>query len=137
MNHDFERLFADLRPAEPPNGLTQRIIALIRQEAERRDARLRTVFYSATSLVSFAAMAVAGREAIAAFAQSGFADYASLVFSDAAGVLAAGRSFLFAALESFPVLPVAAALACFALLFESARRLSHNLKHDFNFNHSF
>ncbi len=133
MDNDIRKLASLFQEAEPPVGLAARIVARVRSEAEKANAARRTVFYSLTAILSFAAMVLAGHEAFSSVSQTGFAEYVGLLFYDVADVLNAGWSFAYAALESLPVLPIAATLISFALLFESVRRLAHNLNNHLMF----
>lgn len=127
MLKDFEKLFARLDSLEMPAGLFEKIMNRIHKERRQR-ARCRFFIFSASLVMSLAAMVSAFATAKTAFAESGFLRFFSLLFSDFGVVASDWRNFGAVILET---LPVASTVYIFAVLFwflGSTRSLIKNIK---------
>ena len=110
----------DIFHIAPPTGLDRRILARVAAyEARRRMWRIGSSL--AASVVSVAALVLAGREAAVEITASGFGQYLSLAFTDGGAMLADWRDFAWTLAESAPVWGFAFCLGAAALVVGALR----------------
>jgi len=115
MNTNYENLF-------------QKIMSRIGEERRRLAVKRRIFVFSFGLAVSAAAFFPTLNIVKNELAESGFLNFVSLIFSDLGAVLANWQNFLFAILESFPVMSVAAFLATIFVFLQSLKFLNRNAK---------
>lgn len=127
MNENYEKLFSQLEKLNPPIGLSEKIMASIR---EKRTSALkyRLGILSFSLLASIAVFVPALQIFRAGLAESGFMDFLSLLSSDTRLVLNYWQSFSFSLLEALPALSLTIVLAAVLTFFESLKSLIKNAK---------
>lgn len=104
MFEDYEKLFSQIKPAEAPAGLFDKILNRIEREKKLVAIKRRIFILSFGILASFAAFIPAFASFKTGIAQSGFVEISSLAFSDMNVVLSHLGQFVLAVVESLPVL---------------------------------
>ncbi|MEK7519899.1 MAG: hypothetical protein AAB581_01485 [Patescibacteria group bacterium] len=126
MDHN-RKTSADFTPGEPPSGLAGIVVERIRREEEHR-ARRRVAMFSLGTALAGAGFLFAFRATTTELAQSGAGEYLSLFVSDAGVMVVSWQSFLFALLESIPVVSVIMLLAAAFVFIACAQWLARNMK---------
>jgi len=119
MRRDFEKLFSHLEPPEPPEGLFDKIMRRIQKEQQLLTFKRRLAIFSVFLIASIAAFIQTLRLVKTELAESNFIEFFSLLFSDSSSVLAHWQSFVFALLESLPIISIIALLAAIFTLLQS------------------
>lgn len=103
MRKDYEKLFAELEPKEPPAGLFDRIILAINEEQElRHTKRLLFGFFSLLP-VSLVATPLSGAMLVKQTESAGISHFISAAVSDLETFFALWQDFVLAVLESLPI----------------------------------
>ncbi len=121
MRKDYEKLFANISPIEPPDGLFEKIMSRIARERGFLTLKRRLVIFAFGIAGSAAAFIPIFKMAQAGFVESGFIQFFSLLFSDAETVIVYWRNFGLALLETLPVTSVALLLAAVLVFLESLK----------------
>jgi len=124
-NDKFSQLIESI---EPKKDLLARIMGRIHSEKRLRSIKQRLVIFGFLLLGSIVALVPVFRQAQAEFAQSGFLEYLSLIFSDAGVIASNWQSYLFALLESLPIISLAWLLLVVIAFLESLRYFIRNTK---------
>lgn len=103
MRKDYEKLFTNLEPKEPPQGLFDRIILAIKQEQELRHTKKLLFGFLSLLLISLVAMPVSGLIFISQAEGSGIFYFISTAINDLGSFFALWQEFGLAILESLPV----------------------------------
>jgi hypothetical protein len=111
-----------------PEGLFEKVILRIQKEKKFLIIKRRLALFSLILVFSLIGLIPSFYFLRSGFTQSGFGQFVSLIFSDSSVVFTHLSSFIFALLESFPVLALAAFLAVILTLLQSLRFLSQDLK---------
>ena len=120
MRQDYERLFQQLHPVEPPSRLLAHIQEQVAVE-ERRMARRRVFLLGGTALVSLVALVPATQYVAKELYRTGFYEYLSLLFSDSASLPTYWQEFLLSLAESLPLVASIAFLAVLLTFLGSAK----------------
>ena len=108
MSKDYEKLFSQLKPAEPPVGLFERIIFAIRQEQELQHARKLLFGFLFLLIISFMSTFLSFTMLINQLENSGIIYFVSAAVSNLNIFLNLWQDFGFAILESLPILGIVA-----------------------------
>jgi len=127
MHQDYNNLFSHLKPAEPSNGLFDKIIARFKQERSLIIKR-RLILFSVGLVSSVVAFIPAGRMVRTGLIESGFIQYFSLIFSDFGVVTTYWQNFSLTLLESIPVISLVLFLTITLLFLESLKFFILNLR---------
>lgn len=103
MRKDYEKLFTNLEPKEPPAGLFDRIILAIKREQELRHTKRLLFGFLSLLLVSLIATPLSGAMLVNQVEDSGISYFVSAAISDFGTFLALWRDFSLAILESLPI----------------------------------
>jgi len=120
MRKDYERLFQQLCPVEPPERLLAHIQKRIAAEG-RRMAHRRVFLLGGIALVSLAALVPAAQYVVKEFYRTGFYEYLSLLFSDSGSLSAYWQEFLLSLAESLPLVASIAFLSVLLTFLGSAK----------------
>ncbi len=129
MRKDYEKLFAYLKPAEPPAGLFDRIIIAIKQEQELQHTKRLVFVFVSLLLVSLITIPFSWSLLIDQLESSGVLYFVSTAVSDFGTFFSLWQDFSLAILESLPITGIIAftisiGLALFTLrLFLYRKRL--------------
>jgi len=129
MRKDYEKLFAYLKPAEPPAGLFDRIIIAIKQEQELQHTKRLLFAFVSLLFVSLITIPFSWSLLIDQLESSGVIYFVSTAISDFGIFLGLWQDFGLAILESLPIAGIVAftisiGLALFTLrLFLYRKRL--------------
>ncbi len=115
MSTNYEKLF-------------NKIMTRIGEEQRRSAVKQRIAVFSLGLAVSATAFVPTLHMVQKGLVESGFLNFISLIFSDLGAVLANWQNFLFAILESFPVMSVIAFLAVLFVFLQSLKFLSRDAK---------
>ena len=106
MGENDKRLFKNLKPVSPPAGLFDKIIFAIKQEEELRRTK-RTLFAFAVLLVvSLIATPLSWAMLVSQMQSSGVFYFISTAISDFNTFFALWREFIFAIVESLPIMGI-------------------------------
>ena len=104
MRKDYEKLFANLNPKEPPLGLFDRIILAIKQEQELRHTRRLLFGFLSLLLISLITTSLSGATLVNQIESSGITYFISTAVSDLGTFFALWQDFGLAILESLPIM---------------------------------
>jgi len=104
MRKDFEKLFTNLKPKEPPVGLFDRIILVIKREQELRHTKRLLFGFLSLLLISLIATPISGAMFVTQVDNSGILYFVSTAVSDFGMFLAMWQDFSLAILESLPLM---------------------------------
>jgi hypothetical protein len=111
MRKDYEKLFTNLTPPEPPAGLFDRIILAIQREQEFQNTRKIAFGFLALLAVSFASAPFSWAYFSGQVADSGLLQFVSVAISDFGAIITLWPDMFLAVAESLPV----AALTVFTI----------------------
>ena len=129
MRKDYEKLFAYLKPAEPPAGLFDRIIIAIKQEQELQHTKKLVFAFVSLLFISLITIPFSWSLLIGQLESSGVLYFVSTGVSDFGTFFGLWQDFSLAILESLPITGIVAftisiGLALFTLrLFLYRKRL--------------
>jgi len=103
MRKAYEKLFAHLKPLEPPPGLFDRIILAIKREQELQQTRRLLFSFLFLFFVSLIATPLSWSILINQIESSGISYLISTAFSDFGTFLSFWQDFCLAILESLPI----------------------------------
>lgn len=103
MRRDYEKLFTNLEPPEPPTGLFDRIIFAIKREQELRHTKRLLFGFLSLLLISLVATPLFGAMLINQAASSGISYFISAAINDLRTFFALWQDFGLAILESLPI----------------------------------
>ncbi len=103
MRRDYEKLFTNLEPKEPPMGLFDRIILAIKREQKLQHTKRLLFGFLSLLLVSLIATPISGAMLISQVESSGISYFISTAISDLGTFFALWQDFSLAILESLPV----------------------------------
>ena len=106
MRKDYEKLFTNLEPKEPPICLFDRIILAIKREQELRHTKRLLFGFLSLLLVSLIAMPFSGTMLVTQIGNSGILYFISTAASDFGSFLALWQDFGLAILESLPLMGI-------------------------------
>lgn len=139
MRKDYEKLFTHLTPPEPPAGLFDRIILVIKREQELRHTQRLLFGFLSLLLVSLVATSLSGATLVSQVKGSGISYFISFAISDLGTFFALWQEFGLAIMESLPfggiiIFLLSLAVSVFTLrLFLHRRRLLFGyLMHSFS-----
>jgi len=104
MRKDYEKLFTNLEPKEPPVGLFDRIILAIKREQELRHTKRLLFSFLSLLLVSLVAIPISGAMLISQVESSGISYFISTAISDLGTFFALWQDFSLAIAESLPIM---------------------------------
>ncbi|MFA6304405.1 MAG: hypothetical protein WCV73_02530 [Patescibacteria group bacterium] len=125
MPQNYQQLFKSLPLPEPADGLADKIISAISEQALLK-LRFRLFFGLTAILACGVGFWWSGGLLQNSLVQSGFWEFFKLFFSDASSVVYYWQSFLLALLESLPVLGLAAILAVTLVFIMSLKFININ-----------
>jgi len=108
MRKDYEKLFSQLKPAEPPAGLLERIIFAIKQEQELQHTKKLLFGFLCLLIVSFITTPLSFNMLVNQLENSGIFYFISTAVSDFHIFLNLWQDFSLAILESLPIFSLAA-----------------------------
>jgi len=108
MKKDYEKLFSQLKPAEPPAGLFERIIFAIKQEQELQHTKKLLFGFLFLLMVSFITTPLSFTMLVNQLENSGIIYFISTAVSDFHIFLNLWQDFSLAILESLPIFSLAA-----------------------------
>lgn len=103
MHKDFEKLFTNLAPKEPPLGLFDRIILAIKREQKLGHTKRLLFGFLSLLLVSLVATPLSGAMLVNQVESSGISYFISTAISDLGTFFALWQDFSLAILESLPI----------------------------------
>ena len=103
MKQDFEKLFSHLEPAEPPAGLFDRIILMIKREQELQHTKRLLFGFLFLLVTSSVATFFSWSILINQIESSGISYFISIALSDISTFLILWKDFSLAILESLPL----------------------------------
>ncbi len=103
MKQDFEKLFSHLKPAEPPAGLFDRIILMIKREQELQHTKRLLFGFLFLLVTSFVATSFSWSILVNQIESSGISYFISIALSDVSTFLVLWKDFSLAILESLPL----------------------------------
>ncbi len=104
MRKDYEKLFTNLEPKEPPKDLFDRIILAIKREQELRHTKRLLFGFLFLLLVSLIATPISGAMLVNQVKSSGISYFISTAISDLGTFFALWQDFGLAILESLPIM---------------------------------
>lgn len=107
MRKDYEKLFTNLTPPEPPAGLFDRILLTIKREQELRSTKRLAFGFLALLAVSFIAMPFSWTLFSGQMAESGVLQFISVAVSDLGTFFSIWPDSVMAIAESLPVTGIA------------------------------
>ena len=113
---------------EPSEELFGKIMQRIREEQHRLILKRRIAIFSIGLVGSAMAFIPTLRMVATGLVESGFSEFVSLLFSDLGTVLSNWQNFLFALMESFPVISIAAFLTTIFVFLQSLKFLARDTK---------
>ncbi len=125
MRRDYEKLFAYLKPKEPPVGLFDRIILAIKREQELRQTKRLLFGFSSLLLISLAAMPFSGTILVSQIKNSGISYFVSTAISDLGTFFVLWQDFSLAILESLPIIGMMTFLLSLAVSVFTLRLFLH------------
>ena len=115
MRKDYEKLFADLKPKEPPVGLFDRIILAIKREEELRHSKRLLFGFLSLLLISLVATPFSGAMLASQMKSSGIFYFSSIAINDLGIFFALWQDFGLAVLESLPFISIIAFAISFGI----------------------
>jgi hypothetical protein len=106
MRQEFEKLFSNLKPAEPPAGLFDRIILAIKREQELQQTRRLLFGFLSLLIISFITMPFSWTLLAEQAENSGIFYFISAAISDFGVFLTLWQSFGLAIIESLPIMAI-------------------------------
>lgn len=103
MRRDYERLFTHIKPAEPPEGLFDKIILAIKREQELRQTKRLLFSFLFLLVVSFITTPLSLTMFLNQVENSGFSYFISAAVSDFGTFLLMWQDFSLAIIESLPI----------------------------------
>ena len=103
MNRQFEQIFSNLKPPEPPLGLFDRIIMAIKKEQELRHTKRLLIGFLLLLVVSFAGMPFSWMIFKNQIETSGIPYFISAAAGNINVFLSLWQDFILAILESLPI----------------------------------
>lgn len=103
MRRDYERLFTHIKPAEPPEGLFDKIILAIKREQELRQTKRLLFSFLFLLVVSFITTPLSLTMFLNQVENSGFSHFISAAVSDFGTFLLMWQDFSLAIIESLPI----------------------------------
>jgi hypothetical protein len=128
MRKDYEKLFTNLVPPDPPRGLFDRIIAAIRREQELKKTRRILFGFLSVLIISTVMMPFSWELLSEQLADSGIIYFISAAASNFGVFLALWQNFGLAILESLPVVAMAIFTINIILLLFTIRLFLHRKK---------
>ena len=125
MRKDYEKLFTNLEPKEPPTGLFDRIILAIKWEQELQHTRRLVFGFTGLLVVSFVAFPFSWALLVNQVESSGIFYFISVVISDFGAFLALWQDFGLAILESMPIIGIVVFTVNIALVLFTVRLFFH------------
>jgi len=107
MRKDYEKLFTNLTPPEPPVGLFDRIILAIKHEQELRNTKRLVFGFLALLLVSLTTVPFSWTLVSGQMQDSGVIQFIQVGLSDIGTFFASWQDFSLAIAESLPVTGIA------------------------------
>jgi len=132
MVQDYEKLFSQIQPLEPPVGLFERIVNRIQIEQKLITVKRRIFLFSAGLFITILAFIPTIKMAWSGLTESGFLNFFSLIFSDAGIVASYWQNFALSLLETLPVTGLVLFLVVTLVFLEMLKLLTKNLKLIFN-----
>ena len=108
MRKDYERLFTNLKPVEPPAGLFDRIILAIKREQELQHTKRLLIGFLFLLVVSLIATPFSWTLLVSQVENSGILYFVSTAISDFGTFLTLRKDFGLAILESLPIIGIIA-----------------------------
>jgi hypothetical protein len=108
MRKDYERLFTNLKPVEPPAGLFDRIILAIKREQELQHTKRLLIGFLFLLVVSLIATPFSWTLLVSQVENSGILYFVSTAVSDFGTFLTLRKDFGLAILESLPIIGIIA-----------------------------
>jgi len=127
MKKNYKQLFERLQSFEPPKALHANILARI-NVARTRAARIKSVLFGLTTVLSFAALIPAFTYLAQQFQQSGLYQYLSLIFSDGEVVLSYWQDYALSIVESIPFTEIIVFMTVLFVLLGSAKLVVKNIR---------
>ena len=121
MRQDFEKLFSQIEPAEPPAGLFDRIILAIKQEQELRHTKRLLFSFLFLLVCSFIATPFSWTMFVNQVESSGISYYVSTAIGDFGTFLLLWKDFSLAILESLPIMGIVVFTVNMALILFTVR----------------
>ena len=106
MRQEFEKLFSNLKPVEPPAGLFDRIILAIKREQELQQTRRLLFGFLSLLIISFITMPFSWTLLAEQAENSGILYFISAAMSDFGVFLNLWQDFGLAIIESLPIVAV-------------------------------
>lgn len=125
MRRDYEKLFTNLEPKEPPVGLFDRIILAIKREQELRHTKRLLFGFLSLLLISLIATPLSGAMLVNQVESSGISYFISTAVSDLGIFMAMWQDFGLAILESLPIGGVVTSLLSLAVSVFTLRLFLH------------
>ncbi len=107
MRKDYEKLFTNLTPPEPPVGLFDRIVLAIKREQELRNTKRLVFGFLALLLVSLTTVPFSWTLVAGQMQDSGVIQFVQVALSDFGTLFASWQDFSLAIAESLPVMSIA------------------------------
>ncbi len=107
MRKDYEKLFTNLTPPEPPVGLFDRIVLAIKREQELRNTKRLVFGFLALLLVSLTTVPFSWTLVSGQMQDSGVIQFIQVGLSDIGTFFASWQDFSLAIAESLPVTGIA------------------------------
>ncbi len=125
MRKDYEKLFTNLEPKEPPVGLFDRIILAIKREQELRHTKRLLFGFLSLLLVSLVATPLSGTMLVNQVESSGISYFISTAISDLGTFFALWQDFSLAIIESLPIRSIMVFLLSLAVSVFTLRLFLH------------
>jgi hypothetical protein len=106
MRQEFEKLFSNLKPAEPPAGLFDKILLAIKREQELQQTRRLLFGFLSLLIISFITMPFSWTLLAEQAENSGILYFISAAMSDFGVFLNLWQDFGLAIIESLPIVAV-------------------------------
>ena len=106
MRKDYEKLFTHLEPPEPPAGLFDRILLVIKREQELRSAQRLAFGFLALLILSLSAAPFSWTLFVGQIQDSGMLQFIEVALSDLGAFFASWQDFSLAIAESLPVMGI-------------------------------
>jgi len=107
MRQEFEKIFLNLKPAEPPAGLFDRILLAIKREQKLQQTRRLLFGFLSLLIISFITMPFSWTLLAEQAETSGILYFISAAVSNFGVFLTLWQSFSLAIIESLPIMAVA------------------------------
>ena len=107
MRKDYEKLFTNLTPPEPPVGLFDRIVLAIKREQELRNTKRLVFGFLALLLVSLTTVPFSWTLVAGQMQNSGVIQFVQVALSDVGTFFASWQEFSLAIAESLPITGIA------------------------------